>query len=192
MTSILRLAKLGFLASAILLPLACGAQAAREPVDEGKDFGIAASSELRLGAHAAPTPLVLPGAKTMSTAELRMRLELPAAERPLLFDVLGGSGHDSLPGAIWLADAGRGTSFDDDIQAQLGRTLQLLSAGDQGREMVFFCANTSCWLSYNAALRAIRLGYSRVAWYRGGIDAWLAAGGGLAPMRVGWRRPALQ
>lgn len=168
------------------------AQVPADPGGEGRDFGILPVAELRMDAHATPTPVSLPGAKTVRTAELRALLEKPAAERPLLFDVLGGNGHDSIPGAVWLAGAGRGSSFEDEIQAQLARTLQLLSGGNPQREMVFFCANTSCWLSYNAALRASRLGYTAVAWYRGGIEAWLDAGGELAPMRVAWRRPALQ
>ncbi len=33
-----------------------------------------------------------------------------------------------------------------------------------------------CWVSYNAALRAINAGYTNVLWYRGGIEAWKAAG----------------
>jgi rhodanese-related sulfurtransferase len=41
---------------------------------------------------------------------------------------------------------------------------------------VFFCSGVRCWLSYNAALRAVRGGYANVYWYRGGIDAWRAAG----------------
>jgi 3-mercaptopyruvate sulfurtransferase SseA len=31
-------------------------------------------------------------------------------------------------------------------------------------------------MSYNAALRAINLGYTNVLWYRGGIEAWQQAG----------------
>jgi len=31
-------------------------------------------------------------------------------------------------------------------------------------------------MSYNAAVRASRMGYSQVLWYRGGIEAWKAAG----------------
>lgn len=42
--------------------------------------------------------------------------------------------------------------------------------------MVFYCASTMCWMSYNAALRARALGYLDVLWYRGGIEAWKAAG----------------
>ena len=32
--------------------------------------------------------------------------------------------HDTLPGAIWLPGAGRGTSFDDDVQARLDKLLE--------------------------------------------------------------------
>jgi rhodanese-related sulfurtransferase len=31
-------------------------------------------------------------------------------------------------------------------------------------------------MSYNAALRAINLGYRNVLWYRGGVEAWKAGG----------------
>ena len=41
--------------------------------------------------------------------------------------------------------------------------------------LVFFCPGVKCWESYNAALRAINLGYSKVYWYRGGISSWTAA-----------------
>jgi len=108
----------------------------------------------------------------------------------LLFDVLGGEQHDSLPGAIWLPGAGRGNGFDDAVQAQLARLLQAATKGDVGRAMVFFCQGTACWLSYNAALRAVALGYREVYWYRGGLEAWIAAGGALAPLRLSWRKPA--
>ena len=40
----------------------------------------------------------------------------------------------------------------------------------------FFCYGAQCWESYNAALRAMRLGYREVLWYRGGLAAWKAAG----------------
>lgn len=170
----------------------CLAQPVADPGGESRDYGVAPAAELQLGAHSAPTPREVPGARTIRTAELRALLARPADERPLLFDVLGGDGHDSIPGAIWLADAGRGSGYDDEIQDKMSRTLGLLADGDRRRPMIFFCANTNCWLSYNATLRALKLGYGIVGWYRGGIDAWVAAGGELAPMRVAWRRPELK
>lgn len=169
---------------AALLCVPLGAAAA-----EDEDFGVAPTRALRMVELSAPTPRALPGAKTISTTELRTRLGAPPEERPLLFDVLGGEPHASLPGAIWLPGAGRGASFEDPVQAQLARVLQAATKGDLGRPMAFFCQGTKCWLSYNAALRAAALGYREVFWYRGGIEAWLAAGETLAPLRYSWRRP---
>ena len=164
--------------------------AATGGANEDVDFGIAPIATLRLADLSAPTPREVPGAKTMRAAELRDRLRATEAERPLLFDVLGGEQHDSLPGAIWLPGAGRGNSYDDAVQAQLARLLQAATKGEAGRAMVFFCQGTRCWLSYNAALRAAALGYREVYWYRGGIEAWLAQGETLAPLRFSWRKPA--
>ncbi len=168
---------------------ACLAQPVPDPDGEGRDFGVPPTFELQLVTHSGPTPREVPGARTIRTAELRALLARPPEERPLLFDVLGGPGHDSIPGAIWLADAGRGSGFDDELQRRMSRTLAFLARSDMKRPMIFFCANTQCWLSYNAALRALKLGYQVVGWYRGGIDAWLAAGGELAAMRMTWQRP---
>jgi PQQ-dependent catabolism-associated CXXCW motif protein len=168
----------------------CFAQSPIDPGGESEDFGIPSSSAMRLQDFSSPTPREIPGGRTLRTMELRALLEGPEAERPLIFDVLGGSGHDSIPGAIWLADAGRGESFEDATQDRFARTLEFLLRDGKPRTLVFYCGGKNCWLSYNAALRAIRLGHADVGWYRGGLESWRAAGGALAPMRVGWQRPA--
>jgi PQQ-dependent catabolism-associated CXXCW motif protein len=142
---------------------------------------------LRTADLSAPTPLEVPGATTIRTGALKESLQ--ANPPPLLFDVLGGELHASLPGAIWLPGAGRGESFTDSVQARLSQTLQAMTKGDRKRPLVFFCQGTQCWLSYNAALRAVALGYEAVFWYRGGIEAWLAAGGDVVPLRLTWRHP---
>ena len=54
-------------------------------------------------------------------------------------------------------------------------TLQQVTGGDKAKPMLFYCQNTQCWMSYNAALRAIAMGHTRVFWYRGGIEAWQQA-----------------
>lgn len=172
------------LAAVVLLPALAFAQVV---VDEKRDFGVPPSAELRLADHASPTPLTIPGARVIATAELRVRLEEPLDARPLLFDVLGEDQHATIPGAIWLPGAGRGTSFDDDVQAKLAKLLEFATRGERARPLVFFCSSPECWLSYNAALRAVRLGYADVRWYRGGLEAWRANGGALAPPRVRWK-----
>jgi PQQ-dependent catabolism-associated CXXCW motif protein len=167
----------------------CGCLQAQPPVDEAQDFGVPPSDQLKLVDHASATPLVVPGARTIATAELRRRLQAPLEERPLVFDVLSDP-HPSLPGAIWLPGAGLGTGFDDAVQARLAKLLQFMTAGKADRELVFLCSGPRCWLSYNAALRAVRLGYTGVRWYRGGIEAWGEAGGLLREPSVAWQRPA--
>ncbi len=157
--------------------------------NEDEDFGVAPTGQLRLRALSAPTPREVPGAKTLRTDELRRLLAQDPGARPLLFDVLGGPSHDSLPGAIWLPGAGRGESLGDALQTHLARALQAATRGEPTRPVVFFCQGPKCWLSYNAALRAVALGYREVLWYRGGIEAWIAAGERLEPLRLAWKPP---
>jgi PQQ-dependent catabolism-associated CXXCW motif protein len=116
------------------------------------------------------------------TAELQAMLE--SGSGPVLIDVASGEGHVTLRGAYWLPGAGRGIHFFDPLQAQLAQYLQQLSKGDKNRPLVFFCVNAQCWLSYNASLRAAALGYTRVYWYRGGIEAWKEAGLPLATVTL--------
>lgn len=162
--------------------------AAAASANEAVDHGVAPQAELRRGEYDAPTPLTVPGAQTVTTAALRRLLPRSGAERPVLVDVLGGNGHPTLPGSAWLPGAGRGVSFDDPLQARLGQALAVLTRGDRARPVVFFCASPRCWLSYNAALRAVRLGYTNVLWYRGGIEAWGAGGGALGVPGITWQR----
>jgi PQQ-dependent catabolism-associated CXXCW motif protein len=62
------------------------------------------------------------------------------------------------------------------VQSVLTQLLAKLTGGDKARALVFICASSQCWLSYNAALRAAAAGYEKIYWYRGGIAAWMAAG----------------
>ena len=55
-----------------------------------------------------------------------------------------------------------------------------------GRTVVFFCESAQCWLSHNASLRALALGYRDVVWYRGGIEAWEAAGLPMVRPKLAW------
>jgi len=153
--------------------MSAGAGAA-EWGEEARDWGVPAVSQLRQAPYSAPTPLEIPGAQRVLTDELRQMLA--GATPPILVDVAGGAGHLSLKGAVWLSGAGRGAHFLDPVQAVLSGLLVQLTGGDKTRPMAFFCVDVRCWLSYNAALRAVALGYTRVLWYRGGVLAWRDAG----------------
>lgn len=164
------------LSLAVVWPAAAHAHA-----EEDRDWGVAPQTQVRRPPYSAPTPLAVPGGKAVRTDELRAMLE--RGEQVLLVDVAGGEGHVSIAGAHWLPGAGRGIHFLDPLQAAVADWLSELTQGDKTRTLVFFCVDAQCWLSYNAALRAIALGYARVLWYRGGIAAWRDAGLPLA--RVG-------
>jgi PQQ-dependent catabolism-associated CXXCW motif protein len=141
--------------------------------DEEKDWGIAPTNIPRaVGLHA-PTPKELPGAKIITAMELRaLREQSPA---PVVIDVLTGGGHRTVPGARWLREAGR-ASFGDAEREQLRLDLETLTGGRKAAPLVFLCLSSECWLSYNAGLRAIELGYANVSWFRGGTVAWQRAG----------------
>lgn len=149
---------------------------------EGKeraDQGVPASTELHSGAMHGATPASIPGGQLVTTrqlvATLSARREGGAnALPPLLFDVLGGA--ERLPGALNAVPAHQAGSFDDNVQREFGAYLRQVTQGRQDLPLVFYCANTMCWMSYNAALRAIRMGYQKVGWYRGGVEAWKEAG----------------
>ena len=53
--------------------------------------------------------------------------------------------------------------------------LKTLAKSNMATPLVFFCEGAKCWESYNAALRALKIGFTRVYWYRGGLMAWQAA-----------------
>lgn len=150
--------------------------------EEDRDWGVAATERLREAPYTAPTPLAIPGARLIATRELEALVSPGHPERPVLVDVASGEGHLTLPGAVWIPGSGRGTSFVDPIQAQFIDLMARLTGGNKSRPLVYFCVNAQCWLSYNAALRAVAAGYTRVYWYRGGIEAWRAAGLPLAAM----------
>lgn len=140
---------------------------------ERQDFCIAATDRLHTGALHGPTPNSIPGAQLVTTQGLVQLLKI-AAGRVLVFDVLGSN--ERLPGALNAVPAQQPGSFDDAVQREFGQHLQQVTQGQKDRPLVFYCQSTQCWMSYNAALRASRLGYSQVLWYRGGIEAWKAAG----------------
>jgi PQQ-dependent catabolism-associated CXXCW motif protein len=151
-----------------------------QALPENHDWGITPTVLLRQPPYSSPTPMEIPGGLRVTTDELRSMLK--STPLPILIDVASGNEHETLPGAYWLPGAGRGANFIDEVQASLDRFLEKVTEGNRNRALVFFCVNLECWLSYNAALRAVAAGYTAVFWYRGGLSAWRSAGLLLFPM----------
>jgi PQQ-dependent catabolism-associated CXXCW motif protein len=154
-----------------------------EPVPEPAGY--------RMAEYRAPVPVRLTGATTVDTAGLQ---QLLASGRPILIDVLPASRapqdrpadrlwrpkpHANLPGSVWLANVGYG-ELSAEFERYFRDHLARLSAGDTGRQLVFYC-QAGCWMSWNAAKRAQSYGYRNVVWYPEGTDGWQATGLPLVP-----------
>jgi PQQ-dependent catabolism-associated CXXCW motif protein len=82
--------------------------------------------------------------------------------------------HRALPGALWLPGVGAGALTQEVDDFYRGR-LERATAGNVDVPLVVYC-HENCWLSWNAAKRAIGYGYRRVFWFPDGIEGWTAAG----------------
>lgn len=79
----------------------------------------------------------------------------------------------NIPGSIWLPDTGYGmlaAATEDYLRDGLIRA----SGGNYAKLLVIYCL-ADCWMSWNAAKRALSYGYSNIAWYPEGTDGWQRA-----------------
>ena len=148
-----------------------GLRAAGMPefAEEARDEGIAPVSEKRRMGDFDPTPLTAPGARTVTTAALATLLA--QNPRPVVLDV--GCGAAAIEGAIRQRED---TFLTPDAQARLKAGVAAHTGGDLDRPVVAMGSGAYGWGSYNAALALHELGYRHVFWYRGGEEAWAAAG----------------
>ncbi|WP_300035581.1 PQQ-dependent catabolism-associated CXXCW motif protein [uncultured Roseobacter sp.] len=76
----------------------------------------------------------------------------------------------TIPGAVWLPNVGYGAIAD--VTADYFRAgLEKASGGNPDHPLVFFCLE-DCWMSWNAARRALEWGYTSVFWLPEGTDGW--------------------
>lgn len=119
------------------------------------------------------TPRLLDGAKLVSAQEVGQLM----ARGVTLFDtrvrtefvVSHPAGSVSLP---YAEHSAKETDFDP-AKDQFDLTKL---PGDKNQEMIFSCGGPECWKSYKAAYLAVKAGYKRIYWFRGGIKEWSDAG----------------
>ena len=142
--------------------------------------------DYRMSDFRAPVPCTLAGAEVVDTEALRLLIE---RESPLLIDVLPsprrpeGLSEDApwlpparrnIPRTVWLPNTGFGELPVEEAR-YLRANLQRLTGGNRTRRVVFYCL-ADCWMSWNAARRALEWGYVSVYWYPHGTEGWTAAG----------------
>jgi PQQ-dependent catabolism-associated CXXCW motif protein len=154
---------------------------------------VAEPAGYRLEDYRSTTPATLFGGRVVATEEAESLWRrhsasfidvLPRPPRPKTLPE-GTIWHDKprldIPGSIWLPDTGYG-ELAPGMAAYFEKGLQEVTGGDKTKLLVVYCL-TDCWMSWNAAKRALSLGYANVAWYRDGTDGWSAAGLPLADAR---------
>ena len=79
-----------------------------------------------------------------------------------------------IPGSVWLPGVGM-ADIAPETDALFRKHLSQSTGGDLDHVVVIYC-HKRCWLSWNAAKRAISYGYRRVYWFPEGIEGWRASG----------------
>ncbi len=140
----------------------------------------------RLDNYRTATPATLAGARVVTTAQAEAIWKsndalfvdvLPHAPRPA--NLPAGTlwrekPRSNIPGSFWFPDTGYG-ALAPATEAYLRAGLQRITSDDRAKPLVFYCLR-DCWMSWNAAKRALSFGYSNVIWYPDGTDGWDEAG----------------
>jgi PQQ-dependent catabolism-associated CXXCW motif protein len=136
----------------------------------------------RMDDYRAPVPDTLRGAKVVATAEAE---ELWRKKEAVFLDVMPYTPkpanlpagtiwrdkvRDDIPGSLWLANVGYG-ALSPETEAYFRHALEKVTGNDKSRPILFYCM-TGCWMSWNAAKRAVEWGYGSVIWYPLGADGW--------------------
>lgn len=163
----------------VLLALAC----LPGPVRAGD---VAEPAGYRMEDYRAPVPATLKGATVVDTAEAE---KLWRDKKAVFFDVMphtpkpanlpaGTVWKDKIrkdiPGSTWLANVGYG-AISPETERYFRDALAAKTGADMSKAILFYCM-TDCWMSWNAAKRAMEWGYGSVVWYPLGSDGWEKAG----------------
>ncbi|TPN70054.1 PQQ-dependent catabolism-associated CXXCW motif protein [Mesorhizobium sp. B1-1-1] len=167
---------------AVFLLVAASLMGLAEPTRAGE---IAEPRGYRMDDYRAPVPPTLQGARVVTTAEAEA---LWRAKKAVFFDVMPNTPKPTnlpagtiwrdkvrkdIPGSTWLANVGYG-AISQETTSYFRQGLEAKAGTDRSRAILFYCM-TNCWMSWNAAKRAIEWGYSSVIWYPLGADGWEGA-----------------
>ena len=143
-------------------------------------------SGYRMEEYRAPVPATLEGARVVGTAEAERLWRgkgavfldvMPRAPKPANLPkgtIWRDKPRNGIPDSIWLVNVGYG-EINAETEAYFRSGLEAQVGADKTRPILFYCM-TDCWMSWNAARRAVAWGYSSVLWYPLGSDGWAKAG----------------
>lgn len=169
------------LAAALAAALAAPALAEGDNGQTSASGAVAEPDGYRMDDYRSPVPETLQGGTVLSTEEARALWAaggaafidvLPRPPKPKLppGTVFRQAPRDHIPGSIWLPDVGYG-ALSPEMTDYFRTNLEAATEGNRARPVVFYCLD-DCWMSWNAARRAIEWGYTAVSWYPEGTDGW--------------------
>jgi PQQ-dependent catabolism-associated CXXCW motif protein len=162
---------------AVIAVLPSGSLAANGVAEEPENY--------RMEEYRAPVPASLRGARVIGVDEakrlwidkravfLDVMPQLPKPDNLPAGTIWRDKERRNIPGSFWLANTGYGV-LTPEMERYFHDSLTALTSGDRSREIIVYCM-TNCWMSWNAAKRAIALGYRSVTWFPEGADGWEAA-----------------
>lgn len=143
-----------------------------------KNLALAASAFAVLSfgtmAQAAENPATLAGGTIVNAAQAKDLI----AKGAKVVDVRSGNefAEAHIKGAVLVAYKEKSEKKADFDMAADSFDLGKLPGG-KGDAMIFYCNGLDCWKSYKASVTAIKAGYTKINWLRGGMPEWKAAGG---------------
>ena len=150
---------------------------------EDTDHGVKPVDRVYAGNMKSDTPTSLPGATVINTGQLLRMMQTDP--NIAIIDVGYRRGTNSVPYAMFWRNMGKGKEkageqTNEERMARMDFLLKQIMWATPERPVIFlsgpYKGKDRPWLSYNAALRAVKLGYSNIFWYRGGQLAWKDAG----------------
>lgn len=142
------------------------AESAQPVAHHGADFKYVAT----LGYF---TPRALPGATVVDAKAVADMLQAGATYVDTRTEKEFQAGH--VPGAV-LVPYHEKSAKDADFDASLDRFDTQKLGANRDAPLIFACNGPECWKSFKATHAAIRVGYRKVYWFRGGFPEWRSSG----------------
>lgn len=173
------LSALSVMAMAVSLPVAAEDHGA-------KSAEIAEPADYRMTDYRSPVPKTLRGARVVDTKSAAGLLAggtavfidvYPRAPKPAGLPantIWRSPKHSSIKGSFWLPNVGYG-KLAPEPEGYFKSSLDRLTGGALDKTVVFFCLR-DCWMSWNAAKRALSWGYTSIVWFPDGTDGWQEIG----------------
>ena len=124
-------------------------------------------------AQAAETPAKLAGVKIVTAEEVKQLLDsgVPVIDTRVAAEYA----EKTIKGAKSVTYREKSAKAEDFDPSQDQFDLSKLPT-DKAAPLVFFCNAGECWRSYKASVVALKAGYKKIHWFRGGMPEWTGKG----------------